>query len=389
MSVILVVDDNEDNIISASAIIRNNIEDAAILTADSGIECLSVAAEEDVDLILLDVHMPNMDGIETCAKLHENTELPYMPVILITAATTTPEDRAAGLNAGAEAFLSKPIDSVELTAHINAFLRLKKAEDRLRDRMLLLNELVESKTSHLTRLNAALETQIEERKNVEEELRTLSSRLVDLREEERKHLALELHDRIGQILTAQGMNLSMAMESIAAGDIEKAKKKLSSAVESLDSLADEIRGITTDLHPPLIDETGLVPALKWYAKQFSETTGVKVEISNDTIACLDSNSKTNLTFFRIAQEAMNNAVKHSEPKTISIELKSSDNGGCLMRIHNDGAGFDPFKGVEFTETQRLGMIGMKERAYSINADFDLESSPECGTTVTVTLPGKN
>ena len=387
MNTILIVDDNKDNIITASAIIKGGFIDAAILEADSGKECLRIVDENSVDLILLDVHMPEMNGIETCSRLRFSIGALGVPVILITAAHTTPEERARGLNSGAEAFLSKPIDPIELVAQAKALLRLKKAEDRLQDKMLLLNDLVDQKTKSLSHANNELQREIEERKCVEVELRKLSTRLVDLREEERKHLAVELHDRIGQNLTAQGINISLALEHLEnqSSDIAIVRERLNASSDLLESITDEIRDITTNLHPSILDDSGLMPALEWYAKQFSEMMNVEVQFSKPVKKIIDLPSKTCLTFFRIAQEAMNNAIKHASPKMIEIDLSQPDDNVLALRIQDDGEGFDTFKSFNLTENQTLGIIGMKERAYSINAEFEMDSSPEQGTTVTITV----
>lgn len=149
MKKILVIDDQKDNITTISAVIKSNIQDCKILKAMSGKEGLEIAEKEQPDTILLDIIMPEMDGYEVCQKLKEKQETKHIPIILVTAIKTDSESRVKGLNLGADAFLAKPIDAIELTAQVNVMLRIKAAEDKLRAEKKTLEELVLEKTFEL------------------------------------------------------------------------------------------------------------------------------------------------------------------------------------------------------------------------------------------------
>ena len=133
MKKILVIDDKQDNLISIKALLKNYLPNCEVITAISGVEGINLAGKEQPDTILLDIIMPQMDGYEVCRKLKADETTKYIPIIMLTAIKTDSKSRIKGLEDGADAFLSKPIDPPELTAQIKAMLRIKAAEDKLRE----------------------------------------------------------------------------------------------------------------------------------------------------------------------------------------------------------------------------------------------------------------
>jgi PAS domain S-box-containing protein len=149
MKKILAIDDQQDNLITIQAVLKNNIQDCRIFLAQSGEEGLELAEKEQPDTILLDIIMPRMDGYEVCKRLKSNTNTSHIPVVMITAIKTDAASRAKGLNMGADAFLAKPIEPVELSAQVNVMLRIKDAEDKLRAEKERLEFLVQERTLKL------------------------------------------------------------------------------------------------------------------------------------------------------------------------------------------------------------------------------------------------
>lgn len=149
MKTILIIDDQADNLISTKAVIINNLPNCRVLTALSGKEGIDIARKEDPDIILLDIIMPVMDGYETCKELKKDNLTTHIPVIMITAVKTDSKSRVKALNLGADAFISKPIDSVELTAQVNVMLRIREAEKKLRAEKKGLEETVLKRTRKL------------------------------------------------------------------------------------------------------------------------------------------------------------------------------------------------------------------------------------------------
>lgn len=157
MKKILAIDDNRDNLITIEATINNLLPNCKVFTALSGKEGLELAKKEKPDTILLDVIMPIMDGFEVCKSLKADEYTKHIPVIMITAVKTDAKNRAKGLNLGADAFVSKPIDSIELSAQINVMLRIKEAEDKLRVEKEQLDNLVTEKIKKIKYQSTILE----------------------------------------------------------------------------------------------------------------------------------------------------------------------------------------------------------------------------------------
>ncbi|MBW2010994.1 MAG: response regulator, partial [Deltaproteobacteria bacterium] len=149
MPKILAIDDKPDNLVTISALLKNLIPHCEIITALSGIEGIGKAKAELPDTILLDIKMPEMDGYEVCKRLKSDKETSHIPVIMITAVETNSESHIKGLETGADAFLGKPIDGYVLVAQVNTALRIKKAEDRLRNQKDLLEDTVRERTRDL------------------------------------------------------------------------------------------------------------------------------------------------------------------------------------------------------------------------------------------------
>ncbi len=146
MPKILAIDDKEDNLITVSAILKLFIPECKVITALSGAEGLRSAKSESPDVILLDIIMPGMDGFETCRRLKKDKTTKHIPVILVTAIKADAESRVKGLELGADAFLSKPIDQEELAAQVRVMLRIKNTEDLLREEKKSLEDEVSKRT---------------------------------------------------------------------------------------------------------------------------------------------------------------------------------------------------------------------------------------------------
>jgi len=226
---------------------------------------------------------------------------------------------------------------------------------------------------------------ITERKQAEKDLeeanrqlKILSRRRVKVQEEERRHLARELHDEIGQALTAAKINLQAAMK-----ELDGAKsKRIDETAAILERLLGQVRQISLDLRPPMLDDLGLIPALRSLLDQQGRRASVAVHLSaKDMPENLDPEIQT--TCFRIAQEAITNAVRHANATQIDIDL-GCENGKLRMQVRDDGRGFDAESPQP--QTAGLGLIGIKERAALVGGRAKIISSPKKGTTIEVLLP---
>jgi len=149
MKKILAIDDQKDNLVVIKALLKNYMPDCTVFTSSSGLEGIEIAKKEQPDTILLDIIMPKLDGYEVCKLLKKNPVTKHIPTIMLTAIKTDSESRIKGLELGADAFLAKPIDPLELTAQIKVMFRIKDAEDKLRAEKQILDEKVKEKTKKL------------------------------------------------------------------------------------------------------------------------------------------------------------------------------------------------------------------------------------------------
>jgi PAS domain S-box-containing protein len=234
----------------------------------------------------------------------------------------------------------------------------------------------------------AIAQDISERKHAEEKLerstqllQLLSRRLFQTQEDERRHLARELHDEIGQALTAAKINTDMLRAAVPPDLLAR----LNENAAILDRLLQQTRQISLDLRPPLLDDLGLVPALRWYVNQQAERAGLETKFFADPLGD-DVPPHIQIVCFRLAQETITNVVRHAHAKTLRVELRRAA-GSLLLVVHDDGVGFDVIKAEALAqEGASLGLLSMKERAALAGGSLQVISSPGEGATVEVLLP---
>jgi PAS domain S-box-containing protein len=216
-----------------------------------------------------------------------------------------------------------------------------------------------------------------------EQLKALSRRLVDVQEAERRQLARELHDRAGQNLTVLGINLGIVRSRFADRGDGELVARLQDSIALVESTADAIVNVLSELRPPMLDELGLLSALEWYAREFSTRTGIEVSVVGDD-RMRRAPPQAEIALFRIAQEALNNVAKHARAREVDIELSS--NGECELSVSDDGVGLHPLPQGEGRPSTTLGMVTMRERAESIGGRFEILARPGGGTSVVVRVP---
>jgi PAS domain S-box-containing protein len=212
-------------------------------------------------------------------------------------------------------------------------------------------------------------------------LRVLSQQLFNLQEEERRHLARELHDEIGQTLTAAKINLK-----IIAGEVPaNVTGRFNDSVELLDRLLRQVRQLSLDLRPPLLDELGLVPTLRWLVDQQGQRAGLRV-VFNADVDGLEIDPAIQTTCFRVAQEAITNIIRHSQARNITVMLWRKA-GRLWLSVRDDGAGFDA-AGLQRQGAPRssLGMASMKERMALVSGGLEIRSTPRKGTEIRAWFP---
>jgi len=226
--------------------------------------------------------------------------------------------------------------------------------------------------------NAHLFEQLSESQN---QLRGLSQQQVQMQENQYRHLAKELHDRIGQDMTAININLNI-MRTLLPQTISKDVISRLADTEQLvqDSVA-RMRLIMAEFRPPMLDQYGLAAALYWYSEQYTRRTNIAVKVDDQYLKDIRLPSELEIALFRIAQEALNNVAKHAKASQVDIELLESQ-GNILMTVTDDGVGFDT-KTQAISSPGHWGVTNMQERARAINGEFLLRSVPGQGTQVAV------
>jgi PAS domain S-box-containing protein len=211
-------------------------------------------------------------------------------------------------------------------------------------------------------------------------LRRLGSRMTSAEEEQRRRLARELHDRVGQILTAIGINLNY-VRSMIGEQPPMLLERLDEALNQVEQVSDRIRDVMSELRPMVLDDYGLPGALQWYAEQFSRRTGIKVTI-HDEAAMPRLSHEVETVLFRIAEEAFTNISKHAEATLVTVTLGSTD-ATFTMKIADDGLGFDVASKIDRPGQTGWGLMTMQERAASVGARLRVVSLPGGGTTIVV------
>ncbi len=213
----------------------------------------------------------------------------------------------------------------------------------------------------------------------EEDLRDLASSLQNVREEERAAIAREIHDELGQQLTAIKLDVSWLDRRIAGDAV--VKDRINGVLTMLTEMIQSIRRISTQLRPSILDDLGLIEALRWQVRDFQKRTGIPVEFDcSEEILKLEPSVTTGL--FRIFQESLTNVARHSEATAVLARLFVED-GRLILTIMDNGEGFDT---AAAKKKKTLGLLGMKERMLMMKGTYDIDSQPGKGTQLRFSVP---
>jgi signal transduction histidine kinase len=363
---ILFVDDVRENLVLLEHIIRPL--DVEIISANSGIDALEKTAGKEIFLALVDVKMPGMDGIELAGYLQNDRSRSMIPIIFITAyADDKTLEQCYEVNA--VDFISKPFQRKILLSKVKIFLELYRQKNLLRENQLQLHETA----LELDRINQSL-------KQSHDELSELTAHLEEVRENERKRIALDLHDDLGQRLTALLMDLAWIKNKLAK-DKPELLNKLSTMKSQLDETISTVRKISLGLRPSTLDDLGLVPALKWHFKEVENNTGLVIasDIAPDE---LELDPRLSILIFRVVQEALTNVTRHAEASKVVVNLNLA-NDIIQLEIADNGIGIAKDK---ITKHQSFGLLGIKERVTSWGGKLFIEGEPGKGTRLRIELP---
>ncbi|MFO7574806.1 MAG: sensor histidine kinase, partial [Bacteroidales bacterium] len=213
---------------------------------------------------------------------------------------------------------------------------------------------------------------------MKESLEMLNRHLDEVRESERAAIAREIHDQLGQSLTALKIDVNYLHDKMADGSEEQSKLEFMSGM--ITEMIKDVQRIASELRPPILDDLGLVSAMEWYIREFEKRTGVKCRTDFDSVQF--PMEKKNLTLYRILQEALTNVSRHAGAKKIEISLTRLNNL-VSFEVADDGTGFDSNKIDSFSS---LGFLGIRERLKQHDGHLEIESAPGKGTRLIITLP---
>ncbi len=220
----------------------------------------------------------------------------------------------------------------------------------------------------------------------EEEIRHLSRRLIEVSEDEKKRLAADLHDELGQALTSLHFDLE-AMETSLGAELDDQKKRCQRLIRTVEQMADNVRKTTSYLRPDLLDHLGLIPALEWSIHDFTSRR-TETEVNFQTLGLKKRlNPKIELALYRLFQECMTNISKHAKATRVEIILTYS-HPRVIFIVRDNGIGHEPSKGTTATGKAPggIGLLSMRERVASLEGSIDIVSAPGKGTTIRAEIP---
>lgn len=357
---ILLVDDQPGKLLSYQAILADLGEN--LVLTKSGREALQNLLKQEFALILLDVIMPDMDGFETATLIRQHPRLEQTPIIFVTAFSMSDLDRLKGYELGAVDYVFAPVVPEILRTKVSVFVELYRKRQELQ------NEIAERKQAE------------QELRSSREQLRNLSAYLESVREEERTHIAREIHDELGQIMTALKMDLSWLSKRLRKGQ-EPLLEKTQSMSKLVDMTVQTVQRISAELRPGLLDDLGLAAAIEWQTGQFRERTGIECEATLD-LDGISLDRERSTMFFRILQEALTNVVRHAQATKVKIGLTRREHK-LLLKVRDNGKGIT---NSQVYETTSLGLIGMRERARRFRGKVKIRGIHNKGTILIVSMP---
>lgn len=368
---IVAVDDNKGSLYLLETMLRDSGYD--VVTAGNGIEALERLRESPVSMIISDILMPGMDGYRLCNECKDDEKLRHIPFIFYTAACMDSKDEEFAFSLGADRFLIKPVEPVLLAEMIKDVLN--EHADRsaaggaaqLSEADLHLKEYNEFLVRKLEKKTMDLENEIAERKSLERAV-------VEIEERERQRIGYELHDGLGQLLTAvlfKNRYLERKLEKTCVSGAEE----LAEISDLIHEAKEQVSCLAKGLSPVEMDSQGLMSALESLAVCTKKMFGVPCRFLYEKPVSVN-NKTAIMQLYRIAQEAVTNAVKHAHPAGVEISL-TRRYGHLTMIITDDGRGIPAGNG----QARGMGLKIMRHRAGIINGIFDVRPNPGGGTVV--------
>ncbi len=345
---ILMVDDQPAKLLTYDAILGELGEN--LIKANSGKEALEYLLKTDIAVVLMDVSMPELDGFELAEMIRQHPRFQKVAIIFISAVHLTDLDRLKGYERGAVDYISVPVNPELLRAKVSVFAELHRNAQQLQE------------------LNS--------------ELRRLSTSVIAAQDEERRRIARELHDSLGQDLVAAKMVLEGIDRQYSSS--RPIGKVADDACLIIDHAIQQVRNISHLLHPPMLDEVGLHSALQWYLEGLSKRSGIAVslEVQPEDFPRLAPEVET--AIFRIIQEALTNVFRHSQAHQAWVSVVKEENR-MTCTVRDDGKGISDEVAEFRPESIGIGIAGMRQRVKEFAGELRLKNTG-AGTFLEVVIP---
>lgn len=307
--------------------------------------------------------------------IQEFLGFPLTPVALTHASDWLPPDQYAA----AASFFQQLIQEPEAPHHTELSVRAHSGAwhvMEIRGQNLFNDRAVNGFVLHIRDITARVRAE-QELKDALNQLQHLSGRLVDMQESEARRIAYELHDEVGQSLTALKLELQRAASLTGNGNIQN-------SLDIVQHVLNQIRDLSRDLHPPMLEDLGLESALRWFLDQQATRSGLNIQFRPELSGRLPH--PLELACFRITQEATTNIIRHADAENVIVRLERQ-NSHVILRIIDDGAGFDVDSARQQSlRGESLGLFGMQQRVQLLGGELDIATEPGEGTTITARLP---
>jgi signal transduction histidine kinase len=342
---ILMVDDQPSRLLTYDAILRELDEN--LIHANSANEALDCLLKTDVSIVLTDVNMPGLDGYGLADAIREHPRFQNVAIIFISGDCMADTDRLRGYEHGAVDYISVPVVPELLRAKVRVFAELHR------------------KTRKLELLNA--------------EMQRVSGRMIATQDEERRRIARELHDGLGQELSVA----KVLVDGICAAD---RRGRAAEASELLDSCLQQVRSISHLLHPPLLDELGLESAMRWYLEGLTKRSGLQTSLQVHPGEFPRLIPDLENTIYRIIQEALTNSFRHADAHNASVSLTKRGEE-VFLAVRDDGKGISDDLVSFRPGSMGVGVAGMRQRVKEFGGQLTLQNAHP-GCLVEVVFPCK-
>src|SRR5712692_2520973 len=434
---ILMVDDQPAKLLSYEVMLGELDEN--LIKATSGMEALEHLLKTDVAVVLMDVSMPEVDGFELANMIRQHPRFQRTAIIFISAVHLTDLDRLKGYEHGAVDYISVPVVADLLRAKVRVFAELhrktrqletlnRELEHRVLERTKMgwmqsvqsggnyeaeyrlrgkdgnyrwfrsravpirdhngkvvkwygtCSDIHDSKLLEQSIRDSAIELErmVDERTTA---LRRLSGRLMTMQDEERRRIARDLHDGLGQELAVAKMVLGKVFQKKSS---ESETQVCAEASEIVDRAIQQVRSISHLLHPPLLDEVGLLSALRWYLEGLTERSGIETYLDVQPSDFPRLTLELETAVFRIVQEALTNVFRHAEAHKVWIALTQREDT-TIVTVQDDGKGIGERIAQQQPDSVGVGIGGMKQRAKEFGGELRLTNT-QPGTLVELVIP---